>query len=508
MTVFVCEAREAEPYFTASNLPNLRLWYSPPPKVTSVDFSYDVMQHLWGKTQRNDPAVAQQAVWDASYGMYVVTRRFSTAFGTSISEENVPALYEMLTDCFYTVNNVCTRPKSYYRRTRPYVMFHESTLVPKHEATYANDGSFPSTHAAMGWLMALLLSEVNPPAQNKLLSIGYDFGQNRVIAGYHWQSDVDAGRMAASTLYARLRSDMRFQEQMRLAKQEFQERTGYSYGDGTTGADVLIEPKNMPDILQFLPLPPDTTTVAFMRDVNHYFDGKAQRDAGMDISIDANATSVDVLAERFEPSFGCAVSNESLPDVYDLLKTTLATALAMSMETHSQQWRKSPLEQFGERELSAGGALAVSYPSDEALAAWCVALLLIEVNPEVKSHNGILKCGFEYGQEAVLAGMCWQSDVEAARLLASAACARLHACDAFLELLSKARKQYVDFKYSVPHDPVLGADNKDAVAENALDGVDEPEKREGGYSINGVRAGRNSTGIVVRPGRKDVKRRD
>ena len=47
-----------------------------------------------------------------------------------------------------------------------------------------------------------------------------------MIVGAHWQSDVDAARLAASAAYAKLHTSERFLEQMRLARQEFRVKMG------------------------------------------------------------------------------------------------------------------------------------------------------------------------------------------------------------------------------------------------------------------------------------------
>lgn len=52
------------------------------------------------------------------------------------------------------------------------------------------------------------------------------YGESRVIVGAHWQSDVDAGRLAAAAAYARMHTSERFLEQMQLARQEFRIKTG------------------------------------------------------------------------------------------------------------------------------------------------------------------------------------------------------------------------------------------------------------------------------------------
>ena len=70
--------------------------------------------------------------------------------------------------------------------------------------------------------MALLLSEINPDAQNELFKLGYEWGQSRVIVGFHWQSDVDASRMLAAACYARLHACQDFLDDLAAAKKEFQ----------------------------------------------------------------------------------------------------------------------------------------------------------------------------------------------------------------------------------------------------------------------------------------------
>ena len=74
--------------------------------------------------------------------------------------------------------------------------------------------------------MALLLCEINPDAQDDLLALGYQWGQSRVIAGYHWQSDVDAARLLASAGYARLHTNKDFLADMAAACDEFAQLKG------------------------------------------------------------------------------------------------------------------------------------------------------------------------------------------------------------------------------------------------------------------------------------------
>ena len=125
-----------------------------------------------------------------------------------------------------TCDSISDRAKQKYMRWRPFMYYNEPTLVPEQEEKHRTNGSYPSGHTVLGWTMALLLSDINPAAADSILARGYEYGQSRVIAGYHWQSDVDAGRMAGSVLYQMIRNHERFIGQLARARAEFAEKTG------------------------------------------------------------------------------------------------------------------------------------------------------------------------------------------------------------------------------------------------------------------------------------------
>ena len=73
----------------------------------------------------------------------------------------------------------------------------------------------------MGWGIALVLAEINPERQDEILKRGFEYGESRVIVGFHYQSDVDAARLLTSTLVNRLHDNGDFMKQLQKAKEEF-----------------------------------------------------------------------------------------------------------------------------------------------------------------------------------------------------------------------------------------------------------------------------------------------
>ena len=219
------DEQNGNPYFTQAELPNMVNFLPPPPEFESARFAADETQYLWGIRQRQDEERAAMAIRDAVYGMQTIIQEFCPILGLEITKGDTPELYTLLQDVGATCDSISNRAKEEYMRTRPFVYYNQQTLVPEQEESHINNGSYPSGHTVLGWTMALLLSDINPAVADQLLARGYEYGQSRVIAGYHWQSDVDAGRLGGSVLYAKLQGNERFRDQLAKAQQEFREKT-------------------------------------------------------------------------------------------------------------------------------------------------------------------------------------------------------------------------------------------------------------------------------------------
>ena len=213
-------------YFEIDDMPNAINWLPAPPEPNSTQFAYDLIQYMWGKGERLNEERAQQAIDNSVEEISGMAKQFSEPFGLEISEEKTPHIYRVLYRGVLTVRLCATKPKTAFARLRPYVRYQDPTLIPADEETLRENGSYPSGHSTRGWAMALLLCEINPDAQDDLLALGYQWGQSRVIAGYHWQSDVDAARLLASAGYARLHTNKDFLADMAAACAEFAQLTG------------------------------------------------------------------------------------------------------------------------------------------------------------------------------------------------------------------------------------------------------------------------------------------
>ena len=198
--------------------------------------------------------------------------------------------------------------------------------------------------------------------------------------------------------------------------------------------------------LNLLPAPPQPDDILFQYDVARYQWGKLQRNTSRgELAIrDADASASGVCA-AFSEAFGYELTEQSTPELFKLVKKIVADAGDLSTrEAKNHYMRPRPYMLFGEstsvpqdeEALSHNG----SYPSGHTAEGWAVALVLAEIN--VANQDAILQRGYDYGTSRVIVGYHWQSDVDNARIVASAVVARLHADEGFIEQLVKAKAEF------------------------------------------------------------------
>jgi len=147
---------------------------------------------------------------------------FSCALDLPITQEQTPHLYTLLRRTMADAGLASYKAKDKYQRQRPFVVLKEDICAPGEAAHLSKDGSYPSGHAAFGWAWGLLLAGLAPERADALLQRGRAFGENRMICGVHWQSDVHAGFLVGAATVGRLQANPVFQAQAELARGEIQ----------------------------------------------------------------------------------------------------------------------------------------------------------------------------------------------------------------------------------------------------------------------------------------------
>ncbi len=217
------EAYKKAPKFVKKGMPPLpdaSCFLPAPPGDNDARFASDSCMYEWGKTYRGTLR-ADTAIADAGYAISYFLKRFSSAMNQNLTPETHPQLTQLLLSAMNSGNKSIQKAKKRFARHRPYHHFGEGTPIPHDE--YPDDfTSYPSGHAVRAWMAAMTLTAVSPEHADAIMKIGYEIGQSRVILGFHYQSDVDAARLAASATFARLCAEKSFHEAIEKAQKEIE----------------------------------------------------------------------------------------------------------------------------------------------------------------------------------------------------------------------------------------------------------------------------------------------
>lgn len=208
----------AKGYLAAEALPDSLALLPAPPAPDSAAMAADA--EAFRSAAAASPERFAQAAADADLRWPQAVAGFETVLGASVSGDSTPHTAMLLRRAMADGGLSTYRAKTRYKRVRPFVTNGVSTCTPQDEPALRGDGSYPSGHAAIGWMLALLLTDLAPHKADALLQRGAAFGDSRVVCRVHWHSDVAAGRLMASAVYARLQSDPTFRAQRELARAE------------------------------------------------------------------------------------------------------------------------------------------------------------------------------------------------------------------------------------------------------------------------------------------------
>jgi len=207
----------------------------------------------------------------------------------------------------------------------------------------------------------------------------------------------------------------------------------------------IVPTDQMPKAQNYLPdfyMPGDPR---FLGDSVQYEIGKSIRDTERgELAVADASSSLSYFMKRFGQVMGVPEMNQKdYPAVAELINVTMNQARNSIQSTKDYFKRERPYSYFNQQSAvpqSEQENDLTSYPSGHAVRGWAIALSLIGVDPE--HQDEILKVGYELGQSRVIVGFHYQSDVEAARICASAAFARLCTEPEWLELFNAAKTEF------------------------------------------------------------------
>lgn len=171
------------------------------PVAGSPEEAADRAVVLWEQRTRAPDEVARARAEER-----LTLEDFAAALGPGFDPARHPLTEALLARAATAARPCVAAAKGAHARPRPYAADpHVEPVVPR-ETT----ASFPSGHATRGALFAALLAELAPDRRDALLRRGAQIGEDRVIAGVHYPSDVAAGERLGRAVARALLADPAF----------------------------------------------------------------------------------------------------------------------------------------------------------------------------------------------------------------------------------------------------------------------------------------------------------
>lgn len=205
-----------------------------------------------------------------------------------------------------------------------------------------------------------------------------------------------------------------------------------------------LDEKELPNSLELVSPPPKEGSAAFALDQEI----AAMYVASQDEARKEQAAKDAVLhfpeaTEAFNIILNVPISEETTPNLYMILRRTLADAGLSTYAAKNHYQRERPFmvnnAPICTPEDEEGLRKDGSYPSGHTAIGWAWALILAEVFPD--EADAILIRGKEFGISRNVCNVHWHSDVVAGRLMGAATVAKLHSNKQFLIDLEAAKKE-------------------------------------------------------------------
>jgi acid phosphatase (class A) len=195
-------------YLESSQIDTTR-FLAPPPDEALTRREIEQMLVL---QQLRTPAQAQRSIDDLEQNVF----RFSDVMGGRFKKESLPQTAKLFETLYRTESNLNKQGKEKWQRTRPPLF--DKRIQPV--ARYSSSGSYPSGHSTFAYLAGIVLADMVPEKRAQIFARATEFGENRVLGGVHYPSDVEAGRRLATMIAVLIQQNPAYQSDLAAARKE------------------------------------------------------------------------------------------------------------------------------------------------------------------------------------------------------------------------------------------------------------------------------------------------
>ena len=140
---------------------------------------------------------------------------FATVFGPKFDAKHYPRTAAFFIKVTNTANGVVGRLKEHYKRLRPFQAHPDKIkLLVRNEPGYG----YPSGHTTRSRLDAFIVAELAPSSRVPIFKAAELVATDRILAGEHYVTDLEAGRTLGKMLFGLLSKNPEFQRELKALK--------------------------------------------------------------------------------------------------------------------------------------------------------------------------------------------------------------------------------------------------------------------------------------------------
>jgi acid phosphatase (class A) len=198
---------------SAADVDPVRLLPPPPPEGSAAQKAE--LAELHRIQDARTPAQLAQAKWDNDHED---ASSFAPTLGPAFDLAKLPATAKLLKIVDHEQSVAKKRGKAAFGRLRPWLI--DPTLVGCEHSDDKPRSSYPSGHTSMAFAMAVVLADLLPDRAPAILARAQEYGEDRLVCGVHFRSDVVAGQALGTAVGVQLLHAPALKADIEAARQE------------------------------------------------------------------------------------------------------------------------------------------------------------------------------------------------------------------------------------------------------------------------------------------------
>ena len=166
--------------------------------------------------QRADEKEVKKAIREAKFKAEILV----LATDKNLTKKTHPKLYAFINRSLETAAMVSDQAKEYWKMRRPYLVDNRIKALVDPSSSYA----YPSGHTIAAYVTADILDLMMPSTDKSFYRQAEEIAQHRVLAGMHFQRDLNGGRQLEKVIMKALKENPDFSVDFATAKAEFESK--------------------------------------------------------------------------------------------------------------------------------------------------------------------------------------------------------------------------------------------------------------------------------------------